>query len=47
MGKVLHDVVFTAVRAAQDAKKKYGKDKVIDATLGSLYNEEGILVSLD
>ncbi len=47
MGKVLHDVVFTAVRAAQDAKKKYGKDKVMDATLGSLYNEEGIMVALD
>ncbi|QVK20801.1 aminotransferase class I/II-fold pyridoxal phosphate-dependent enzyme [Mycoplasmatota bacterium] len=47
MGKVLKDAVFTAVRRAQEAKKKFGVDKVIDATLGSLYDEEGNMVTLD
>jgi len=47
MGKVLKDAVFTAVRAAQAAKEKYGKEKVVDATLGSLYDEDGVLVALD
>ncbi|XMB85965.1 aminotransferase class I/II-fold pyridoxal phosphate-dependent enzyme [Mycoplasmatota bacterium WC44] len=46
MGKVLNDVVFSAVRAAREAKEKYG-DKVIDATLGALYDEEGTMVAMD
>ena len=41
------DTVFTIVRAANAAKEKYGKENVTDATLGSLYNEEGSLVAFD
>lgn len=41
------DNVFAIVRKAADAKAKYGKENVIDATIGSLYNEEGTLVAFD
>lgn len=41
------DTVFTIVAKAKEAKKKYGADQVVDATIGSLYNEEGQLVALD
>lgn len=46
MGKVLKDNVFTAVKAAREAKEIHG-DKVIDATLGALYDEDGVMVAMD
>lgn len=41
------DTVFAIVAKAKEAKEKYGADQVVDATIGSLYNEEGQLVALD
>ena len=35
------DTVFAIVSKAKEAKKELGEDKVVDATIGSLYNEEG------
>lgn len=46
MGKVLKDNVFSAVKAAREAKEIHG-DKVIDVTLGALYDEEGVMVAMD
>ncbi len=46
MGKILKDAVFTAVKDAQDAKAIHG-DKVIDVTLGALYDEDGVMVAMD
>lgn len=43
----LIDTVFTIVEKARLAKEKYGKDKVVDATIGSLCDEEGKLVALN
>lgn len=40
------DTVFTVVRQAAEAKAKYGNDAVVDATIGSLYDESGNLVAL-
>lgn len=42
----LIDTVFTIVEKAKDAKNIYG-DEVIDATIGSLFNESSELVTLD
>lgn len=39
------DNVFSIVSKAAEAKAKYGADKVVDATIGSLYDEEGSLVA--
>ncbi len=41
------DNVFAIVGLAQAAKAKYGADKIIDATIGSLNDEEGNLVAFD
>ena len=41
------DNIFCVVRRAKEAKATYGKDQVIDATIGSLYDEEGNLVAYD
>ncbi len=46
MAKVLKDNVFSAVRAARAAKEIHG-DKVVDITLGALYDEEGNMVVMD
>lgn len=43
----LVDTVFVIVDKAKEAKEKYGADNVIDATIGSLCDEEGNLVALD
>lgn len=43
----LIDTVFVIVDKAKEAKEKYGIDNVIDATIGSLCDEEGNLVALD
>ncbi|MEE0107816.1 MAG: aminotransferase class I/II-fold pyridoxal phosphate-dependent enzyme [Merdibacter sp.] len=41
------DTVFAIVSKAKEAKKELGEDKVVDATIGSLYNEEGKIVAFD
>lgn len=43
----IEDTVFVIVDKAAKAKEKYGKDKVVDATIGSLYNEDGKIVAFD
>lgn len=43
----IEDTVFVIVDKAAKAKEKYGKEKVVDATIGSLYNEEGTIVAFD
>lgn len=41
----IEDTVFAIVAKAAAAKQEYGKDQVIDATIGSLYDETGKLVA--
>ncbi len=41
------DTVFSIVAKAKEAKAKVGAENVVDATIGSLYDEEGNLVALD
>lgn len=41
------DTVFAIVKKAKEDKAKVGEENVVDATIGSLYNEEGSLVALD
>lgn len=41
----IEDTVFTVVNMAQKAKAEIGADKVVDATIGSLYDEDGKLVA--
>lgn len=41
------DTVFTIVSKAKEAKKLVGEENVVDATIGSLYDEQGNLVALD
>lgn len=43
----LIDTVFAIVEKAKIAKEKYGEKNVIDATIGSLCDENGKLVALD
>lgn len=43
--KPIVDTVFAIVEKAKEAKEKYGKENVVDATIGSLYDEEGKLVA--
>ena len=43
----LIDTVFKIASLAKKAKKELGNDKVIDATLGSLYDEDNNLVTLN
>lgn len=43
----LIDNVFAIASRAKQAKLEYGFDKVIDSTLGSLYDEDSKLVALD
>lgn len=40
------DNVFGIVKLAKESIAKYGADKVVNATIGSLYNEEGTIVAL-
>lgn len=39
------DTVFAIVEKAKEAKEKYGEEKVVDATIGSLYDEHGKIVA--
>lgn len=41
------DTVFVIVDKAKQAKQEFGEDAIVDATIGSLYDEEGRLVALD
>ena len=41
------DTVFAIVRKAKEDVAKNGADVVTDATIGSLYDEQGQLVALD
>lgn len=41
------DTVFAIVKKAKQAKKEKGDDAVVDATIGSLFTEEGELAALD
>lgn len=41
------DTVFAIVELAKKAKKELGEDAVTDATIGSLYTEEGKLACMD
>ena len=41
------DTVFSIVAKAKEVKAKVGSENVVDATIGSLYDEEGTLVALD
>ena len=43
----IEDTVFVIVERAQRAKQEIGEENVVDATIGSLYDEEGKLVALD
>ncbi|MCI8541314.1 MAG: aspartate/aromatic aminotransferase, partial [Erysipelotrichaceae bacterium] len=43
----IEDTVFAIVAKAAQAKETHGKDQVVDATIGSLYDESGKLVALD
>lgn len=46
-GKVMVDKVFKAAIKAKEAKELYGDESVVDATLGTLFDEEGVFVALD
>ena len=43
----LQDNVFAVSKKAAEAALVYGNDHVVNATIGSLYDEEGNLVALD
>lgn len=42
----IEDTVFAIVKKAKQAKAEFGEDQVVDATIGSLYDEDGKLVAL-
>ncbi|MBQ7284415.1 MAG: aminotransferase class I/II-fold pyridoxal phosphate-dependent enzyme [Oscillospiraceae bacterium] len=44
--KPIVDTVFAIVRKAAAAKEQFGAENVVDATLGSLYSEDGSLVAM-
>lgn len=46
-GKKMVDKVFKAAIKAKEAKVKYGDNAVVDATLGTLFDEKGIFVAFD
>lgn len=46
-GKIMVDKVFKAALKAREAKEKYGDDSVVDATLGTLFDENGTFVAFD
>lgn len=41
----IEDTVFQVVKMAKQAKAEWGEDMVVDATIGSLYDEQGRLVA--
>jgi len=46
-GKVMVDKVFKAAIKAKEAKEIFGSDNVVDATLGTLFDEDGVFVAFD
>lgn len=46
-GKYMEDLVFKAALKAKAAKDVHGKSAVVDATLGTLYDDNGQLVTLE
>ena len=46
-GKVMVDKVFKAAVKAKEAKAKFGDEQVVDATLGTLFDENGVFVAFD
>jgi aspartate aminotransferase/aromatic-amino-acid transaminase len=46
-GKKMVDKVFKAAVKAKEAKLKFGDDAVVDATLGTLFDEDGKFVAFD
>lgn len=43
----IEDTVFAIVKLAKEAKAAFGAEHVVDATIGSLYNEEGSIVAFE
>lgn len=43
----IEDTVFAIVKKAKEAIAEVGAEHVVDATIGSLYNEEGTIVAYD
>lgn len=43
----IEDNVFAIVKKAKEAKAAIGAENVVDATIGSLYNEEGSIVAFE
>ena len=43
----IEDTIFAIVKKAKEAKAAIGAEHVVDATIGSLYNEEGTIVAFD
>jgi len=46
-GKKMVDKVFKAALKAKQAKKDHGAEAVVDATLGTLFDENGVFVAFD
>ena len=46
-GKVMVDKVFKAAVKAKKAKITFGDDQVVDATLGTIFDEDGVFVAFD
>lgn len=46
-GKKMVDKVFKAAIKAREAKEKFGSEQVVDATLGTLFDEDGVFVAYD
>ena len=45
--KPIVDTVFAIVKKAKEAKQEIGEENVVDATIGSLYDEHGKIVAFD
>ena len=43
----IEDTVFAVVSKAKQAKEEIGSEKVVDATIGSLYNENEVIVAFN
>ncbi len=43
----IEDTVFAIVKKAKEAKAAVGAEKIVDETIGSLYNEEGTIVAFE
>lgn len=46
-GKIMVDKVFKAAVKAREAKELHGDENVVDATLGTLFDENGVFVAFD